>query len=64
MEDTGLLQIKVEISKEYDGITGRYIDNDKGETKGSFGDAHSMAYNQDAVKSLIDLTESIVKSKI
>ena len=33
------------IAEEYTGVTGKYFDNDKGQEKGVFGDAHSDAYN-------------------
>ncbi|AWV97150.1 SDR family NAD(P)-dependent oxidoreductase [Arcticibacterium luteifluviistationis] len=48
------------ISTEYEGASGKYFDNDKGEVKGTFGDAHPDAYNQNAIKRLIEVTESIM----
>ncbi|MEP2936438.1 MAG: SDR family NAD(P)-dependent oxidoreductase [Gilvibacter sp.] len=43
-------------SDEYTGITGKYFDNDKGDPKGHFSEAHSDAYNQDRIDQLISAT--------
>lgn len=48
------------VSEEYDGITGKYFDNDKGDEKGTFGDAHSDAYNVAAIEKLMKETNDIL----
>ena len=50
------------ISEEYDGVTGKYFDNDKGDVKGHFGEAHSDAYNEAKIDQLIQTTETIIRS--
>lgn len=44
------------VSSEYDGVTGKYFDNDKG----SFGQAHPDAYNQVEINKLLDATDGIL----
>lgn len=41
------------VSKKYDEVTGKYFDNDKG----SFGDAHPDAYDDEKINQLISTTE-------
>lgn len=48
-------------SEEYEGVTGKYFDNDKGEEKGVFGDAHAEAYNPVAIEQLITTTKEILR---
>ena len=48
------------VSGEYKGITGKYFDNDKGNPKGTFGPAHSDAYDANKTMKLIQQTEEIV----
>lgn len=48
------------VSSEYIGITGKYFDNDKGDVKGAFGDAHPDAYDDIKIKRLIQTTESLL----
>lgn len=48
------------VSTAYDGITGRYFDNDKGAEKGSFGKAHPDAYKADARAKLVQTTEQLL----
>ena len=48
------------ISAEYEGITGTYFDNDRGEIKGTFGPAHSNAYDEDAIKKLLQATDLLL----
>lgn len=48
------------ISPAYDGITGKYFDNDKGDVKGDFGDAHRDAYDTVKIEKLIAATESML----
>lgn len=50
------------ISEEYEGVTGQYFDNDKGNPKGVFAKAHSDAYNYELIKNLIKRTTEITKS--
>ena len=49
------------ISEEYEGVTGKYFDNDKGATKGNFGMAHADSYNGAAIEKLIHTTKEILK---
>lgn len=51
------------VSKEYNGVTGKYFDNDLGEVKGAFGDAHKDAYNKTGIKNLIKHTLGVLKLK-
>ena len=44
------------VSEEYEGITGKYFDNDKC----SFGNAHSDAYNETKIEGLIQTTENLL----
>lgn len=45
------------VSKDYEGFTGKYFDNDKG----LFGKAHADAYNETAVDKLIEITNTLLK---
>lgn len=49
------------IAEEYEGVTGKYFDNDKGPIKGIFGDAHSDAYDAGKIAQLIKLTDTLVR---
>jgi NAD(P)-dependent dehydrogenase (short-subunit alcohol dehydrogenase family) len=44
------------VAGKYEGVSGKYFDNDRG----SFGMAHSDAYDQEKVKSLIEITENFL----
>ncbi len=44
------------VSEEYEGVTGKYFDNDKG----AFGRAHSDAYDEGAVDQLLKTTKGIL----
>ncbi len=48
------------VSEEYNGITGKYFDNDKGNPKGEFANAHPDAYDVKLISELIDKTEEII----
>lgn len=48
------------VSPEYEGIRGKYFDNDLGETKGNFSTAHPDAYEEDKIKELITTTNKIL----
>ncbi|MBC2846719.1 SDR family NAD(P)-dependent oxidoreductase [Winogradskyella flava] len=48
------------ISDEYNGITGKYFDNDKGDPKGLFSPAHSDAYDEELIKQLLKHTEEVL----
>ncbi len=50
------------LSEEYEGVTGKYFDNDKGQVKGAFGDAHSDAYDSVLIEQLISVTEAVLSS--
>ncbi|APD07292.1 3-hydroxybutyrate dehydrogenase [Flavobacteriaceae bacterium UJ101] len=49
------------LSEEYKGITGKYFDNDKGDIQGSFGPAHSDAYNEILIEKLLQTTTDVLK---
>lgn len=44
------------VSERYEGITGKYFDNDKG----SFGDAHPDAYDEEAIQQLMTVTKDLL----
>lgn len=48
------------VSEAYNGITGKYFDNDQGAIKGAFGPAHGDAYNEEKITSLLEVTNSIL----
>jgi len=52
------------LSEEYQGVTGQYFDNDKGEKKGRFGEAHSDAYDEGKIERLMEITEVVLKTVI
>lgn len=45
------------VSDEYEGETGKYFDNDRGDPKGRFGLAHADAYDEELISNLIIKTE-------
>lgn len=45
------------VSEKYEGITGKYFDNDRG----SFGRAHGEAYNEGKINKLIQVTDDFLK---
>lgn len=49
------------LSKEYEGVTGKYFDNDLGELKGSFSQAHPDVYKTKKTHKLLELTVEILK---
>lgn len=48
------------VSEEYNGVTGKYFDNDKGTEKGFFAPAHPETTNQQKINELIEITESLL----
>ena len=48
------------ISDEYEGVTGKYFDNDKGNPKGTFAKAHGDAYDDVLISKLIKNTKDII----
>jgi len=48
------------VSSEYEGLTGQYFDNDKGEVKGAFGEAHSDAYDAEKIGQLVKVTNGVL----
>ncbi len=48
------------VSAEYEGQSGKYFDNDKGQEKGAFGEAHADAYNASTIEQLIKATEILI----
>jgi len=57
----GNVLYELAVSDEYEGISGKYFDNDKGEKKGVFGDAHADAYDANLISSLMAQTELILR---
>lgn len=51
-------------SEEYEGSTGQYFDNDLGDPKGRFGQAHTDAYDADMTQELIAVTRQLIESMI
>ncbi len=52
------------VSSEYDGVTGKYFDNDKGEIKGMFSQAHVDSYDEQLVQELIINTDKLISELI
>jgi NAD(P)-dependent dehydrogenase (short-subunit alcohol dehydrogenase family) len=50
------------VSEEYNGITGKYFDNDKGNPKEHFSKAHLDAYDNALIAELIANTEKIIQN--
>jgi len=50
------------IEEEYQNVSGKYFDNDKGELKGIFSKAHSDAYDEDMIEELIEKTQLILST--
>lgn len=48
------------VSDEYKYSSGKYFDNDKGETIGTFGRAHADAYDDAKIEKLMELTTSVL----
>ncbi len=48
------------VSYEYNGITSKYFDNDKGNPKGVFAQAHADAYDQALISKLLLNTKAIL----
>jgi len=48
------------LSEEYKNDSGKYFDNDKGDPKGHFSSAHIDAYDEEKIKELLLLTESVL----
>lgn len=48
-------------SDTYENDSGKYFDNDKGEIKGVFSQAHSDAYDNVKIQELLNWTESVIK---
>lgn len=48
------------LSKEYENITGKYFDNDKGNPKGAFGEAHPDVYSRTRMEWLLTETDKIL----
>ena len=48
------------ISDEYEGVTGKYFDNDKGNPKGTFAKAHPDAYDEQLISKLIKKTKTLL----
>ncbi len=49
------------ISDSYKNDSGKYFDNDKGDTKGHFSPAHPDAYDEDKITTLLSMTKTTLK---
>ena len=54
------LLVDLAVSEEFEGITQKYFDNDLGDPRGRFGDAHSDAYNLKKISDLISFTDLLL----
>ena len=52
------------LSAEFDGVSGAYFDNDKGDPRGYLSQAHPDAYDPKKIKDLIHTTDRILKQHI
>lgn len=52
----GNILYELAISDEYTDVSGVYFDNDKGDPKGAFGNAHADAYDKDKIAALMAAT--------
>lgn len=50
------------VSEEFEGISGRYFDNDKGDPRGAFSKAHPDAYDLKKIEDLVETTEQLFAS--
>ena len=48
------------VEDQYQGIRGKYFDNDLGNPRGSFGAAHRDAYNADKIANLMKVTDQLL----
>ncbi|MFI3255904.1 MAG: SDR family NAD(P)-dependent oxidoreductase [Psittacicella sp.] len=53
--------VDLALSDEFKDSTGLYFDNDLGEKRGKFSQAHIDAYDLDKIDHLIEITEEIIK---
>ena len=58
----GKILYDLAVSAEYEGQSGKYFDNDKGQEKGAFGEAHADAYNASFIEKLMEATQAILSS--
>ena len=49
-------------SSEFEGITGKYFDNDLGDPRGRLGTAHADAYEEQKIEALMRLTNNILST--
>lgn len=59
-EKGGNIITALAVDEEYQGETGKYFDNDKGQVRGVFGPAHADAYNDAKIKELLEKTREIL----
>lgn len=52
--------VDLALSEDYVGDSGKYFDNDKGDPKGYFSQAHPDAYNEEKIKNLLDITSMVI----
>ncbi|MEM1337932.1 MAG: SDR family NAD(P)-dependent oxidoreductase [Bacteroidota bacterium] len=51
------------VSDEFEGVSGAYFDNDKGDPRGYLSRAHSDAYDPNKIQDLIHTTDRILKQQ-
>jgi len=49
-------------SQEFEGISGQYFDNDKGDPRGMFSKAHPDAYSPEKAKELVETTQLLLSN--
>lgn len=54
------LLVDLAISDEFDGVSGKYFDNDLGHPRGQFGQAHPDAYDADLIEQLMKTTNMLI----
>ncbi|MEM7573941.1 MAG: SDR family NAD(P)-dependent oxidoreductase [Bacteroidota bacterium] len=59
-EKGGNILYDLALDSTYANASGKYFDNDKGNPKGDFGDAHPDAYEKEVAQQLIDKTQAVL----
>ncbi len=59
-EKGGNILYDLAVSETYQEDSGKYFDNDKGDKKGVFGEAHAAAYDDEAIEQLLRATEKLL----
>lgn len=61
-EKGGDILYDLAVSNEYQDVTGKYFDNDKGDPKGKFANAHADAYDHLKIAKLIEKTKDVLNT--